>query len=172
MFKNVLIHLKLQKEVTKAQTIGNFDTPEGGFDAVMQAIVCKKDIGWREQARHLLIYASDAWPHYAGDGKMGGIITPNDGKCHLNGNMYTHSTFQDYPSITQINRKVKENAINIIFAVTSDVRRLYKEISKLVEGSSSAVLSGDSSNVVELVRDEYNVSKFSSYIIRWLFYHH
>lgn len=29
-----------QKEVDKAQISGNLDAPEGGFDAIMQAISC------------------------------------------------------------------------------------------------------------------------------------
>jgi protocadherin alpha len=59
--------------------------------------------------------------HYAGDGKLGGIVRPNDGHCHLNSKgVYTHSTEQDYPSVSQINHKVKENSVNIIFAVTEE----------------------------------------------------
>lgn len=91
---------------------------------------------------------------------MGGVIAPNDGECHLDmAGSYTHSTIQDYPSISQINHKVKQNAINIIFAVTSQQINVYEKLSKHVEGSSSAVLSNDSSNVVDLVREEYGVSK-------------
>lgn len=141
-----------------AHVSGNLDAPEGGFDAIMQAVVCKDHIGWREHARRLLVFSTDAGFHYAGDGKLGGVITPNDGECHMANNMYTHSTILDYPSISQINLKVKENAINIIFAVTQSQHEVYKKLSDHIEGSSSAVLSDDSSNVVELVRDEYNVS--------------
>lgn len=36
----------------------------------MQAIVCKKEIGWREKARKLLVFSTDAGFHYAGDGKV------------------------------------------------------------------------------------------------------
>lgn len=72
--------------------------------------------------------------------------------------MYTHSTVQDYPSISQINLKVKQNAINVIFAVTHQQHDVYAKLSEHVEGSSSAVLDEDSSNVVELVKDEYSVS--------------
>jgi integrin beta 1 len=124
----------------------------------MQAVVCQQEIGWREHARRLLVFSTDAGFHYAGDGKLGGVIKPNDGACHMRDNLYTHSSVQDYPSISQINLKVKENAINIIFAVTSSQHEVYKKLSKHIEGSSSAVLSEDSSNVVDLVRDEYSVS--------------
>lgn len=90
---------------------------------------------------------------------MGGVITPNDGECHLNQNHeYTHSTILDYPSISQINWKVKQNAINVIFAVTKQQEDVYRKLSRHVEGSSSAILSEDSSNVVDLVKEEYSVS--------------
>ncbi|KAJ8878260.1 hypothetical protein PR048_018837 [Dryococelus australis] len=144
-------------EVRNAKVSGNLDAPEGGFDAIMQAVVCRQQIGWREKARRLLVFSTDASFHYAGDGKLGGIVKPNDGKCHLDEvGSYTHSTLQDYPSISQINQKVKDNAINVIFAVTKEQINVYSSLQKNVEGSSSGVLSEDSSNVVDFVRDQYN----------------
>ncbi len=38
-----LVVLILQTEVNATQISGNLDSPEGGFDAIMQAIVC--DVG-------------------------------------------------------------------------------------------------------------------------------
>ena len=67
------------REVKRAKVSGNLDAPEGGFDAIMQAVVCKTEIGWRDKARKLLVFSTDAGFHYAGDGKLGGIVTPNDG---------------------------------------------------------------------------------------------
>ncbi|XP_055305267.1 integrin beta-PS isoform X2 [Sitodiplosis mosellana] len=149
------------EKVKDAAVSGNLDAPEGGFDAMMQAVVCRQHIGWREQARRLLVFSTDAGFHYAGDGKLGGVIAPNDGECHMNTNGdYTHSSILDYPSISQINLKVKENAINVIFAVTSTQTTVYEKLSKHIEGSSSATLSDDSSNVVDLVKEQY--SKISS----------
>ena len=125
----------------------------------MQAIVCRDEIGWRKEARRLLVFSTDAGFHYAGDGKLGGVITPNDGECHLDTKqMYTHSSIQDYPSISQVNLKVKQNAINVIFAVTREQHNVYEKLSRHIEGSYAAVLSNDSSNIVDLVRDQYNVS--------------
>lgn len=72
--------------------------------------------------------------------------------------MYTHSTTLDYPSISQINLKVKQNSINVIFAVTAQQIDVYHKLAEHIEGSTSAVLSEDSSNVVDLVRDQYSVS--------------
>lgn len=138
---------------------GNLDAPEGGFDAIMQAIVCREQIGWRDGARRLLLFSTDAGFHYAGDGKLGGVITPNDGKCHLDDSgEYSYSSVQDYPSISHINQMVKQHSVNIIFAVTASQQSVYQKLSEHVEGSSCATLSNDSSNVVQLVQEEYNVS--------------
>ena len=41
---------------------------------------------------------------------------------------YTHSTTQDYPSVSQINQKVKENAVNLIFAVTKEQIHIYEQL--------------------------------------------
>ncbi|KAK6631132.1 hypothetical protein RUM43_014228 [Polyplax serrata] len=144
-------------EVSNASVSGNLDAPEGGFDAIMQAIVCKNEIGWREKARKLLVFSTDAGFHYAGDGKLGGIVKPNDGECHLDSRgMYTHSKLQDYPSISQVNLKVKENSINVIFAVTADQFGVYEQLGENIEGASSGTLSSDSSNVVDLVKEQYD----------------
>ena len=56
----------LFQEVKSAQVSGNLDAPEGGFDAIMQAIACKDIIGWRDKARRLLVFSTDAGFHYAG----------------------------------------------------------------------------------------------------------
>lgn len=121
-YKNVL---KLTNEgdefnrlVSQQQISGNLDSPEGGFDAIMQVAVCEvrsgffqllwgrfsmqkchmfslclqEQIGWRNVTR-LLVFSTDAGFHFAGDGKLGGIVLPNDGKCHLENNMYTMSHY-------------------------------------------------------------------------------
>jgi integrin beta 1 len=102
------------------------------------------------------VLATDAGFHQALDGKLAGIIIPNDGKCHLAKNgSYTHSTIQDYPSIPHINRMAKEHSMNIIFAVTSGVIEIYKKLVNFVSGSYVAELKSDSSNIVELIKQQY-----------------
>ena len=61
---------KFVEEVAASRISGNLDAPEGGFDAVMQAVVCKDKIGWREKSRKLLVFSTDSGFHYAGDGKV------------------------------------------------------------------------------------------------------
>lgn len=44
------------------------DIPEGHADALAQVIECPKEIGWRENARRIVLVATDADFHIAGDG--------------------------------------------------------------------------------------------------------
>ena len=54
--------------------------------------VFQEKIGWRKDALHLLVFTTDDVPHIALDGKLGGLVQPHDGQCHLNeANEYTAS---------------------------------------------------------------------------------
>jgi protocadherin alpha len=87
---------------------------------------------------------------------MGGVLKPNDGRCHLDGSgMYQQSLIQDYPSLGHISRLVQDNAINLIFAVTEDVSSTYNEFSLRIPGSSVGKLAADSENIVDIIRDKY-----------------
>ncbi|XP_077474088.1 integrin beta-3-like isoform X2 [Stigmatopora argus] len=147
---------RFTEEVGKQQVSRNIDSPEGGLDAVMQAVVCRDKIGWRPNASHLLVFTTDAKTHIALDGRLAGIVRPNDGRCHLGGgDVYDQSAISDYPSLGLLNEKMSENNINLIFAVTSHVLPLYKEYSQLIAGSTVGKLSGDSGNVIELIEGAY-----------------
>ncbi|RWS10657.1 integrin beta-PS-like protein, partial [Dinothrombium tinctorium] len=158
-FKN---HMSLSRntsmfkiKVKQTNISGNLDAPEGGFDAIMQSIVCSDVIRWRKSSRKLLVFSTDSGFHYAGDGKLGGIVKPNDGRCHMRHDMYTESSSLDYPSISQINQKVKDYDVNLIFAVTASQFDIYHSLTSLIRGSSAGLLKNDSSNVVELIKSEY-----------------
>ncbi|XP_035379481.1 integrin beta-2 isoform X2 [Electrophorus electricus] len=148
--------------VSKQNISGNLDTPEGSLDAIMQAVTCVDQIGWGNSTR-LLVLATDAGFHMAGDGKLAGILEPNKETCQLDGNMYSKSNIWDYPSVGQIARKLEKQNIQPIFAVTENVADVYTELSKLIPKSAVGVLSADSSNVVNLIVEAYN--KLSSSVI-------
>ncbi|XP_053748198.1 integrin beta-3-like [Panthera pardus] len=84
---------RFNEEVKKQSVSRNRDAPEGGFDAIMQATVCDEKIGWRNDASHLLVFTTDAKTHIALDGRLAGIVQPNDGQCHVGSdNHYSAST--------------------------------------------------------------------------------
>nr|XP_025035663.1 integrin beta-2 [Pelodiscus sinensis] len=144
-----------EREVNKQAISGNLDAPEGGLDAMMQVAVCGDRIGWGNVTR-LLVYATDDGFHFAGDGKLGAILTPSDGECHLEENMYKKSNDFDYPSVGQLVQKLAENNIQPIFAVTSRMVETYRKLSDMIPKSAVGVLNEDSSNVVQLIREAYN----------------
>ncbi|XP_020369391.1 integrin beta-3 isoform X1 [Rhincodon typus] len=147
---------KFNEKVVKQQVSRNRDTPEGGMDAILQATVCTDDIGWRQEATHMLVFVSDAGSHFALDGRLAGITHPNDGHCHMSlDNEYNASTILDYPSLAMLAEKLTENNIFLIFAVTSQVTEIYRSYTKMLPGSTVGTISRDSSNVLDIIIDAY-----------------
>ncbi|XP_075447947.1 integrin beta-7 isoform X2 [Ascaphus truei] len=145
-----------QLRVSAENISGNLDAPEGGLDAMLQAAVCTNHIGWRNVTR-LLVFASDDVFHTAGDGKLGGIYLPSDGRCHLNENgEYDRSHIYDYPSVGHLAQVLSAANIQPIFAVTSSFISTYQELSELIPKSVVGELKEDSSNVVNLISEAYN----------------
>ncbi|XP_074685055.1 integrin beta-6 isoform X1 [Strix aluco] len=144
-------------EIVKGQRISaNIDTPEGGFDAIMQAAVCKEKIGWRNDSLHLLVFVSDADSHFGMDSKLAGIVIPNDGNCHLDhNNEYSMSTVLEYPTIGQLVDKLVQNNVLLIFAVTNEQVHIYENYAKLIPGATVGRLQKDSGNILQLIIAAY-----------------
>nr|XP_043874971.1 integrin beta-5 [Solea senegalensis] len=148
---------RFNEEVQKQMVSRNRDAPEGGFDAILQAAVCKEEIGWRKEAYHLLVFATDDVPHLALDGRLGGLVEPHDGRCHLSNNSeYSASTRMDYPSLGLLGEKLAENNIFLIFAVTKRLYVIYKNFTALIPGTTVEILDQDSKNVIQLIIAAYN----------------
>ncbi|KAM9337147.1 integrin beta-1-like [Symphorus nematophorus] len=146
----------LFSELVGGQRIsGNLDSPEGGLEALMQAAACEEQIGWRNVTR-LLVFSTDAGFHFAGDGKLGGIVLPNDGKCHLHENMYTRGNSQDYPSVAHVAETLKRKNIQTIFAVTEEVTHLYEGLRSIFPKCAVGTLSNNSHNILQIIVEAYN----------------
>uniref|UniRef100_A0A8D0ED60 Integrin beta n=1 Tax=Salvator merianae TaxID=96440 RepID=A0A8D0ED60_SALMN len=142
--------------VKKQRISANIDTPEGGFDAIMQAAVCKEKIGWRNESLHLLVFVTDADSHFGMDSKLAGIVIPNDGECHLDhNNEYSMSSVLEYPTLGQIVDKIVQNNVLLIFAVTQEQVRVYKNYADFIPGATVGQLQEDSGNVLQLIIDAY-----------------
>ncbi|CAL8370452.1 unnamed protein product [Arctogadus glacialis] len=144
------------EQVKKQGISGNLDPPEGSLDAMMQAAVCGSKIGWRNSSTRLIVLTTDAGFHMAGDGKLAGILQPNDELCHLESNVNARNNEQDYPSVGQLAMQLEKHNIQPIFAVTSKVADVYKELSKMIPKSEVEVLSNDSKNIVSLIKLAYD----------------
>lgn len=148
---------KFVRSVKKSRVTGNLDNLEGGLDALMQVIVCPEKIGWKEEARKIVILATDGFMHFAGDGILAGINLRNDRKCHLDETgEYTESLKFDYPSLEEIYRELVRRKISVIFAVTDNAYETYQQMNVLMNGISNVEkLSLDSSNILELIKTSY-----------------
>ncbi|XP_023387385.1 integrin beta-4 [Pteropus vampyrus] len=162
-FKNVIsltddvdeFRRKLQGE----RISGNLDAPEGGFDAILQTAVCTRDIGWRPDSTHLLVFSTESAFHYEADGAnvLAGIMGRNDEKCHLDPTgTYTQYKTQDYPSVPTLVRLLGKHNIIPIFAVTNYSYSYYEKLHTYFPVSSLGVLQEDSSNIVELLQEAFN----------------
>ncbi|XP_020034406.2 integrin beta-4 isoform X5 [Castor canadensis] len=137
---------------------GNLDAPEGGFDAILQTAVCTRDIGWRPDSTHLLVFSTESAFHYEADGAnvLAGIMNRNDEKCHLDDKgAYTQYKTQDYPSVPTLVRLLAKHNIIPIFAVTNYSYSYYEKLHTYFPVSSLGVLQEDSSNIVDLLEEAF-----------------
>ncbi|XP_063306796.1 integrin beta-8 [Pelobates fuscus] len=146
---------EFKKLVSQQEMSGNLDDPECAFDAMLQAAVCHKDVGWRKEAKRLLIVMTDETSHLALDSKLAGIVLPNDGNCHIKDNVYIRSTDMEHPSLGLLGEKLVENNVLGIFAVQGKHYHWYKDLTPLLPGTIAKELEPTASNVKDLVVDAY-----------------
>ena len=137
------------------------DEPEGTLDAMMQAVVCTNVVGWREEARKVLLILTDAIMHTAGDGRLAGIYTPNDGKCHTqfdseeNGIYYSESTTYDYPSLEQMKVTLDQFRVIPVFAVNNELD-YFNNVSPIVSTAGLVEEVTNFQNLPDVIERAYN----------------
>lgn len=145
-------------ELQKERISGNVDPPEGGFDAILQAAVCEKQIGWRKGSTHLLVFSTESAFHYEADGAnvLSGILPRNDELCHLDKDgKYTEAEKQDYPSIPTVVRVLGQHNIIPIFAVTQHSYEFYQKLKEYFPIAEVGLLQEDSSNILKVMEDAF-----------------
>ena len=77
-FAEILLYFDwfLQSKLRNYKARDNLDRPEGCLEALMQAVVCKDQIGWRNDSHKLIVLSTDSPYHIAGDAKV--IFIRND----------------------------------------------------------------------------------------------
>uniref|UniRef100_A0A8C4KMW1 Integrin beta n=1 Tax=Dromaius novaehollandiae TaxID=8790 RepID=A0A8C4KMW1_DRONO len=121
---------EFRNAVNKQKISGNIDTPEGGFDAMLQAAVCQSHIGWRKEAKRLLLVMTDQTSHLALDSKLAGIVIPHDGNCHLKDNVYVKATSMDLLPLLPgtVARQIESQAANLNDLVVEAYQKLISEV--------------------------------------------
>ncbi|KAJ7987865.1 hypothetical protein DPEC_G00330990 [Dallia pectoralis] len=146
------------QKLNKERISGNVDAPEGGFDAILQTVVCGDKIGWRKDATHLLVFSTESAFHYETDGAnvLSGILTRNDEQCHLDEQgRYTMHTKQDYPSVPTLVRLLGKHNIIPIFAVTNHSYTYYEKLYKYFPIAELGILQEDSTNFIALLEKAF-----------------
>lgn len=154
------------------------DAPEAHADAMVQVIECAKEIGWRKNTRRVVLVATDAIFHTAGDGvcigtfdrilkyddpisveqALGNIYAPYVDGCYLNSNgYYTEELNMDYPSVEQVARTYskKQDTTTVIFATNTSTIDFYNRVASQFKSAYVATLKTDSSNILDVVKSEF-----------------
>ena len=165
--------IKKQIGELRSQALANNDAEEAGLEAMVQVATCKKEIGWNDISKHIVVYSSDATMHLAGDARLAGINKPNDLQCHLkNGQKtsidqvdqthheYTEGLNQDYPSVYDVKNLVNKANIQTIFALTAKnkipdwIKDFYDSIVK-IWGQENKVVSTSEKKLSTLLVQTY-----------------
>lgn len=75
------------EDLNRVGVSGNNDRPEGGFDALIQALYCEDLVEWEPLSTNALrtvLMTTDQRSHFAGDGVDAGIVWPAELKCQKN----------------------------------------------------------------------------------------
>ena len=136
------------------------DDPEGTLDAMMQAVVCTDVVGWREEARKVLLVMTDDLMHTAGDGRLAGIYQPNDATCHtqldptVNRVLYSDSLVYDYPTIEQMRMTLRREQVVPVFAASGE-QEYFQNIAQRFNGFSES-LDANAANLIGVIEQAYN----------------
>lgn len=126
------------------------DDPEAQLEALLQtAKRASSEIGYRSGARRVVVVATDAPYHQAGDGAEAGITTPNNLDGILDGN--PPGTGEDYPSVAEVRDALINANIIPVFTVTTDVIDDYQNLVSQLGFGTVVELESDSSNLVNAI---------------------
>ncbi|XP_023933489.1 uncharacterized protein LOC106162639 [Lingula anatina] len=120
------------------ESLENFskDPLDAGLDALLQVILCKDQIGWRDKSRKVVLLLGRNTFHLAGEGKLAGAVLPYDDTCHLDSNgQYAEDFKRDYPSLHKVKKIVESNKVNVIFGVLPGVASGFRTLSEMVSGT-------------------------------------
>ncbi|KAJ6639984.1 Integrin beta-PS [Pseudolycoriella hygida] len=146
-------------EAVRAVPIFNgADVPESHADALSQVSECESEIGWRNFTRRVVVVATDAIFHVAGDGAEGGIYEPYIDGCYLDSQgYYAEQKTMDYPSVEQIARgfSKSQKTTTVIFATHISTIQFYENVAAQFKSAYVATLEEDSSNILDVLKNEF-----------------
>lgn len=123
------------------------DAPEAQLEALMQLALHAADVGFRADSARFVVLFTDAPFHVAGDGALGGILTPNNGDGLTPGN----GAFEDYPLIAQVQSALVAANIIPIFAIAGGYESTYQGLVDQLGRGTVVTLTANSSNIVSAI---------------------
>ena len=136
--------------VETAEVVGNRSEEEASLEALQQAGLRVDEIGYRDNAKRVVVLSTDDAFHFAGDGTTTGLPV-NNGDAVLDGT--PPSSGEDYPSVEQVRTALIENDVTPIFAVTRGFLDVYEELVADLGRGAVVELDRDSSNLTAAVTD-------------------
>lgn len=141
----------------------NFDSPEGGFDALAQVMAC--NVIWSTKSRRVIVLFTDSSQHVVGDGRAAGIFKPYDNECYTDpSGVYTKELEMDYPSLVGINKLASDNNVTIIFVVKESkddkpLEPIYNSFKNVIGGSKVVIVDQNNfERITTQLREIYKVS--------------
>lgn len=122
------------------------DGPESQLTALMQTALRTAEVGWSGDATKVVVLATDAIPHMAGDHP----VAPNNGDDVLDG-PDNDGTGEDYPTLDQVKDALLSTGIVPIFAVSGFAKSTYEDIVDEFGFGTVVDLSSDSSDIIDAI---------------------
>ncbi|TDK47461.1 M10 family metallopeptidase C-terminal domain-containing protein [Antarcticimicrobium luteum] len=126
------------------------DGPESQLTGLMQVALRTAEVGWSSDALKVVVLATDAVPHMAGDFST---VPSNDGDNVTDG-PGDDGTGEDYPSLDQVKDALLKGGIIPIFAVSdfgTTVTEAYQDIVDFFGFGTVVDLSSDSSDIIDAI---------------------
>ncbi len=146
--------LALTADITTVQTTVNSltigsgaDEPEAQLEALMHTAL-DSSLGYRTGSSRIVVLATDAPYHQAGDGLVASSITnPNDGDNIVEAN-------EDYPDIGQVRTAIQNNDIFPVFLVSGgdSVKNSYDTLVSQLGTGAVISLDSDSENIADALK--------------------
>ncbi|GAB1300471.1 Integrin beta-2-like protein [Apodemus speciosus] len=179
---------QFQRELRKQLVSGNLVAPKGQLDAMVHVAMCLGEIGWRNGTRFLVLATdndfhiakdktpgtrqntSDSHRHledsmYKSRGepmRTLSTLAPSGAQTCMTqnwgGTRLARWLSGDHQSVVQLASKLAENNIHPIFVVPSRMVKTYEKLTTFISKLTIGELSGDSSNMAQLIKDTYSVS--------------
>ena len=126
------------------------DNPEGSLEALQQAGLRVEEIGYRDDARRVVLLSTDDTYHVAGEGAAFGLPA-NNGDAVLDGS--PPSSGEDFPSVDQVRTALAGAGVTPIFAVTRDFVEDYEELVEELGFGTVVEIESNSSDFTSAVTE-------------------